>query len=124
MRAAALATLVAALAVVGSAPAAKRAPPKPSGLYGQVTRGPVTPVCRVGVPCDEPAANATFLLIRKGQSHRVRADANGRYRIRLAPGRYIVSHNNWGPRNIKPPSALVPYGRYARVNIYMDTGIR
>jgi hypothetical protein len=120
VRAAALASL-AALALAG---AGASAPPQPSGLYGLVMRGPVTPVCQVGVPCDEPAANVTFLLVRNGKSHRVRTNAAGRYRIRLAPGRYVIARTNWGPGSIKPASALVPYGRFARVNIFIDTGIR
>ena len=125
MRAAAAAALVAAgLAAAGSAPSAKPHPLKPSGLYGQVTRGPVTPVCQVGIPCDESAANTTFLLIRNGKSHRVRTNDGGRYRVRLAPGRYVIARMNWGPGSIKPASARVPYGRYARANIFIDTGIR
>jgi hypothetical protein len=120
MRAAALASLT-ALALAG---ASASAPPKPSGLYGLVMRGPVTPVCQVGVPCDEPAANVTFLLIRNGKSHRARTDATGHYRVRLAPGRYVIARTNWGPGSIKPSSARVPYGRFARVNVFIDTGIR
>jgi hypothetical protein len=120
MRAAALASLVTALVVAGLAQGA----PKPSGLYGLVMRGPVTPVCQVGIPCDEPAANVTFLLVRKGKSTRVRTDDRGRYRVRLAPGRYVIARSNWGPGSIEPASARVPYGRFARVNIFIDTGIR
>ena len=64
-------------------------------------------MCQTGVPCDEPAANVTFLVIRKGHSHRVTTDAKGRYRIRLAPGRYVISRNNWGLGDVKPASAVV-----------------
>jgi hypothetical protein len=123
MRSAVLAPLL-ALVVAGLASATPSATPAPSGLYGLVKRGPVTPVCQVGVPCDEPAANATFLLIRKGKSTRVRTDARGHYRVRLAPGRYIIARPSWGPGSIKPASARVPPGRFARVNIFIDTGIR
>ena len=115
---------LALLAALALAAASAGAPPKPSGLYGLVMRGPVTPVCRVGIPCDEPAANVTFLLVRKGKSVRVRTDDKGRYRVRLAPGRYVITRTNWGPGSIKPASARVPFGRFARVNIFIDTGIR
>ena len=47
-----------ALAVVVAALAAPAAAQTRSGLYGTVTRGPTSPVCRVGVACDEPATNA------------------------------------------------------------------
>ena len=122
MRAAALALLV-SLPAAGLAQASPQATPA-SGLYGRVTRGPVTPVCKVGIPCDEPAANATFLLVRDGQSRRVRTDARGHYRVRLAPGRYLIRKPDWGPGSISPSSARVRYGRFTRLNLAIDTGIR
>ena len=116
---AALALAAAAAALALPATASPR-----GGLYGTVTRGPVSPVCRVGVPCDEPAARATFLLIRKGTTIKVHTDAAGKYRVRLAPGRYTVSKGNWGPGGIKPSSIVVPAAHFARVNFAIDTGIR
>jgi hypothetical protein len=123
VRSATLAALLALLAagVACATPAASQAP---SGLYGLVTRGPVTPVCQLGIPCDEPAAHATFLLVRNGKSTRVRTDAHGHYRVRLAPGRYVITKPNWGPGGIRPASARVPYARFARLNLFIDTGIR
>ncbi len=112
------------LIVVAAALAAPSAATPRGGLYGTVTRGPTSPVCRVGVACDEPAANAVFLLVRKGTSTKVRTDATGHYRVRLAPGRYTVSKGSWGPGGIKPSSVVVPGGHFARVNIAIDTGIR
>jgi hypothetical protein len=123
VRAAALAGLV-ALLVAGLALATPRAAQPPSGLYGNVTRGPITPVCQVGIPCDGPAAHATFLLIRLGKSTRVRTDGQGHYRVRLAPGSYTITKPDWGPGSIRPASARVPRGRFARLNLFIDTGIR
>jgi hypothetical protein len=123
VRSALLAPLV-SLLVVGLAQATPQRVQASSGLYGKVTRGPVTPVCQLGIPCDEPAAHATFLLLRNGKSVRVRTDARGRYRVRLAPGRYTIAKPNWGPGGIKPTSARVPRGRFARLNLFIDTGIR
>ena len=54
--------------------------------------------------------NAVFLLIRKGTTTKVRTDATGHYRVRLAPGRYTVSKGNWGPGGIKPSSVSSPRG--------------
>jgi hypothetical protein len=94
-----------------------------SGLIGVVTRGPVTPVCRAGEPCSKPYPHATLVFSRPGVTRRVVTDANGAYRIALAPGRYDVrvvrAQFGW-----KPTSAVVPRGRYARLNVFVDTGIR
>jgi hypothetical protein len=94
-----------------------------SGLYGVVTRGPTTPVCQVGVPCSAPYANATLLFSRSGSTRRVTTDAKGKYRIALAPGRWSlrVKDAHFGAR---PTAVWVPAGRYAKVNVFVDTGIR
>jgi hypothetical protein len=113
-----------ALIVVAAALAAPAAATAPGGLYGTVTRGPTSPVCRVGVACDEPAGHALFLLVRNGATTKVGTDATGHYRVRLAPGRYTVRKNDWGPGGIKPSSVLVPAGHFSRVNFVIDTGIR
>ncbi|MGZ8694731.1 MAG: hypothetical protein ACXWYS_04760 [Gaiellaceae bacterium] len=112
------------LVLVAAALAAPATASTPSGLYGTVTRGPISPVCRVGVPCDGPAARAVFLLVRHGTTIKVRTDARGHYRVRLAPGRYTVRKPDWGPGGIKPSSVAVPTARFARVNLFIDTGIR
>ena len=94
-----------------------------SGLYGVVTRGPVTPVCRADVPCTAPYAKATLVFSRVGVIRRVTTDAKGRYRISLAPGRWTLrvqnAHFGW-----RPTVVTVPSGRYGKVNVSVDTGIR
>jgi hypothetical protein len=94
-----------------------------SGLTGVVSRSPATPVCHVGVPCSKPYPQATLLFSRAGVTRRVTTDADGAYRIGLAPGRYEVrvrgARFGW-----KPTSAVVPRGRYARLNVLVDTGMR
>jgi len=95
-----------------------------SGLYGLVTHGPVTPVCRVDAPCTAPFVRATLLFSRPGTTtRRVTTDAKGRYRIALLPGRWSLrvqnAHFGW-----KPTSVTVPRGRYGHVNVNVDTGIR
>ncbi len=117
---------IAALAVVlVTLPAASVSAAPRSGLYGLVMRGPVTPVCRVEVPCDEPAAATTILFVRAGRATRAKTDANGRYRIRLAPGVYAVRTTRTGLGSlIQPRQVRVPRRRFARVNLFIDTGIR
>ncbi len=94
-------------------------------LHGTVMRGPTTPVCRVDVPCEEPAAHVTLLFARNGTSKRTTTDRNGRYRLRLAAGVYLVRTNQrpfgTAPR---PASVRVRAGRDTRVDFDIDTGIR
>jgi hypothetical protein len=96
-----------------------------AGLVGSVERGPTMPVCRVGVPCDEPAANVTLLFARDGVTRRTRTDVRGRYRIRLAPGYYSVRTTSRGLGSVvKPARVRVRLHRFTRVDLHIDTGIR
>jgi len=103
------------------------ATPSPSGLRGTVTRGPVSPVCVAEQPCSEPAPNVTLLFSRRGHvAARSTTDATGRYRIRLAPGRYQVSRTaqlRIG-RGFDPDHVRVLPGRFTTVDFSIDTGIR
>ncbi len=113
------------MVAVALAAAAEPAPSRPSGgLYGLVMRGPVSPVCLPAERCDEPAANATIVLARGDRTIRVRTDRTGRYRVRLAPGRYMVRKLDWGPGGIGPAYVVVPARRLARLDFSIDTGIR
>jgi hypothetical protein len=111
-----------ALTAAGGATAAKT-----SGLRGIVMRGPVMPVCVVGKPCDEPAANVRLVFLRNGKAvARIRTRGDGRYRVTLAPGVYRVSAPGRLAigSGIEPRSARVPLGRFARVDFSIDTGVR
>ena len=58
-----------------------------SGLYGVVKKGPITPVCRVDVPCDAPA-HITLVFSRAcHEVERVHSTQTGRYRIAPCPYR-------------------------------------
>jgi hypothetical protein len=112
--------LVPALAAAG--PAHERA--LRSGLFGQATKGPLTPVCREGVPCDGPAGHAKLVFLRGDRTvARTRTDAGGAYRIALRPGRYSIK-SRIGFGSVKPSMVTVPHGRFARVDLSLDTGIR
>jgi hypothetical protein len=97
-----------------------------SGLYGIVSEGPTEPVCRANARCDRPAANVRLRFVRNGMTvAAVCTDDRGRYRIALRPGRYAVRLAASGIGSIMEPSHVtVPSSRYARVNLYRDTGIR
>jgi len=109
-----------ALALAVAAPAGA----SPSGvLWGTVTRGPTTPVCRIGTPCSERAAGAFLVFSRAGRAvARVRVGARGAYSVRLAPGEYRVRAVSY-PR-ISPLVLRVVAGKRRHVDLSIDTGIR
>ena len=98
-----------------------------TGLAGTVTRGPITPVCLVGVPCDAPFA-AGF-TVRHGPipvavAH-FTSDAAGHYRVLLVPGSYTVVPDSGAP--VFPGQAqqvtVEPVG-ITHADLAFDTGIR
>jgi hypothetical protein len=94
-----------------------------SGLYGTVTRGPITPVCVAEEPCSAPVAGAVIVFSQSGrQAARTRTAANGMYRIALTPGTYVV--HILQARPVDPASAWVPRGRFRHIDFSIDTGIR
>ena len=118
-----LLTMLVVLTAAGSAGASTN----PSGLWGEVKRGPVTPVCVAEQPCYAPAKGVTLVFLRRGIVVR-RATTNdlGRYRVRLPAGTYSVRLPQKPAigRDLEPVQARVRAGRYARVDFSIDTGIR
>ena len=97
-----------------------------SGVGGVLYRGPITPVCRVGVPCDEPAPGVTIVFARAGHAFRAQTGARGRFSLVLKPGVYavrVVPMSAIGSR-VSPRLVRVPVGGWARVRLTLDTGIR
>ena len=118
--------LAAALVVAGTLATTAGGATSPSGLYGIVKKGPTTPVCRQGKPCDAPA-QVTLIFRRAGRDMaRVRSAATGAFRIALAPGIYAVrTLEKIGiARNIKPANIHVRAGHWDRIDFLIDTGIR
>jgi len=96
-------------------------------LHGVVMRGPTAPVCRVGMPCNEPADGAVLVFTRDGRvAARVRIGPTGRYTVRLASGTYLVRQAT-APKigfGIRPDRVRVARGVSTRVDFFIDTGIR
>jgi len=97
-----------------------------SGLFGTVTRSPITPVCVAGQSCSAPAAGVTLTFLRGGKPVRsVVTSATGKYRVLLAPGVYTVRVS---PRTrvgrLTPATVTVPPRVVARRAFVIDTGIR
>lgn len=101
--------------------------PTDTGLTGTVLRGPVTPVCRVDVPCDQPFS-ASFSVRQDGRTVTTfHSDANGHFESRIAPGTYVVVPATDAP--IISPSSQVKQVEVASkglttVVLQFDTGIR
>ena len=114
-------TAVALLALALAVPAGASTT---GGLKGLVQRGPVTPVCQAGVPCDAPAKHVTITFVRNGVSRSVTTGDDGRYVIRLAPGTWTVKLATGRMGSYGPKAALVRAGVVRVLNLSIDTGIR
>jgi Carboxypeptidase regulatory-like domain len=117
----AIAVMAAGLALAAGASAATSR----SGLHGTVMRGPITPVCKVGVPCEAPAGGVTLTFSRAGVVRETRTDQQGSYRIALPPGIYAVTTSSkpFG-RTPRPARVHVRAGHSDRIAFTIDTGIR
>ena len=124
-----LATLIAALACAGPAnPTADLlGAGGGTGLVGQVLRGPITPVCRVDVPCDAPFSAWFEVLQGTALVTRFHSDSAGAFKVALAPGAYVVVPSDSAP--LMMPTAqrkdviVGPHG-VTHVTLAFDTGIR
>jgi hypothetical protein len=111
---------IAAAALVVAAPASGTLA---NGLKGNVTIGPLTPVCSTTAPCDGPAKNVTLAFWRNGVvAKRVVTDDNGAYRVLLRYGPYSVRASRG--MSIRPAQVWVHRGLVATLNFAIDTGIR
>ena len=104
------------------------APSPTTGLTGVVLRGPVTPVCRVDVPCEAPFS-ARFTVRRSGREvAEFQSDSAGQFTVLLEPGRYDVVPAVDAPLispTVQVKSVTVEdTGRPTVVRLVFDTGIR
>jgi hypothetical protein len=89
--------------------------------------GPITPVCRIDVPCERPVAGLVLEFKRGGRVvARVKTTAKGTYRLKLRAGAYAVT--TVPPRRVgtglTPKRVRVPKARMARRDFHLDTGLR
>ncbi len=95
---------------------------------GVVVRGPITPVCRVDVPCDAPFS-AGFTVQRAGrQVAQFQSDSAGQFTVFLEPGAYTVVPHADAPLmspTLQAKSVIVgDTGLLTVVRLTFDTGIR
>lgn len=116
------------IAAIGMSACSGTAPSPTTGLTGIVMRGPITPVCRVDVPCDAPLS-AGFTVQRAGrQVAQFQSDSTGQFTVYLDPGAYTVVPNGDAPL-IAPASqgkavTVEDTGHLTVVSLTFDTGIR
>jgi hypothetical protein len=105
----------------------KEPAPADSGVEGQVLIGPMCPVVQVGQECPDQPYQAT-LTVNSPNGRRivqVRTDEQGRFKIRLEPGEYILHPEspNVPPFAVEQPF-VVEEGRFTHVTVVYDSGIR
>jgi hypothetical protein len=119
--------VVALAATIASSACAAAAPSPATGLTGTVVRGPITPVCRIDVPCEAPFS-AGFTVEQNGRRVAAfRSDAAGQFTVWLDPGAYSVVPDADAPV-IAPRSqskrVTVGDTGLTTVRLTFDTGIR
>lgn len=117
----------AALASVAACGAQSPGSTSGSGLYGSVRVSPSSPVCLAGKACSKPAHGFKLVFSGGGRTVTAKTDAQGRYRVRLAGGRYLVlaaGMTQLPKRGLQPGAVTVPDARFARRDFVFDPGIR
>jgi hypothetical protein len=105
------------------------APASNSGIYGQATLGPTCPVVQINNPCPDKPYQATLTVLTSSGKKvtRFTTDTDGKFRVPLAPGDYIL-HPELPANNPFPVGHDIPFtvmdGQYSEVNIIFDSGIR
>ncbi len=100
-----------------------------SGVEGKVWVGPTCPVVQEGVDCPDAPLEAD-LEVQNASGRvvaRARSDAQGAYRIPLAPGEYTLvplSPGNLGLPSASPLPLVITAGHWERLDVYYDSGIR
>jgi hypothetical protein len=104
--------------------------PAASGIEGQVWIGPTSPILGVGTPETNEPYQAT-IVFKDGATGEavaeVRSDEEGRFRIDLEPGNYLVepqSPNPGAPPYAEPQTASVQPNQFTRIEIVYESGIR
>jgi hypothetical protein len=120
--------LAAALTALPGCASAGSSPSPTTGLTGVVMRGPVTPVCRVDVPCDAPFG-ATFMVEQDGRRvAQFQSDAAGQFTVYLRPGAYVIVPGADAPiitaAAQRKSVTVADNGMLTVVRLMFDTGIR
>ncbi|OFW58666.1 MAG: hypothetical protein A2133_08075 [Actinobacteria bacterium RBG_16_64_13] len=98
-----------------------------TGIEGEVWIGPISPVSKPGEPDSKPYSAS--IRIRSVAEDRIVAvvtsDENGRFRIALVPGRYVLEPEQGDPLpRASTQEVTVVAGQLTHVRIDYDSGIR
>lgn len=99
--------------------------PIDTGLVGTMTRGPIQPVCVVGVPCDGPLAAKFWVLRNARLITTFESDSTGHFEVRLTAGGYVIAPDETAP--VMPGQSrdvVVGTMGLTTVQLDFDTGIR
>lgn len=102
-------------------------PEAPQGIDGIVLLGPQCPVASQEDSCPDLPYQAWIVLRRSDGCRvtRVRSDENGRFRVGLRPGSYVLDPQSGSPFPVAAEQeVVVEAGRYTEVLVSFDTGIR
>jgi len=99
-----------------------------SGIEGVATAGPTCPVAVAGQYCP-PKPISALVAVQDGSGREVTrfiTGGDGRFRVPLAPGSYILVQppSPPMPRLMQPVPVTVTAGRYTSIQLDFDTGIR
>ncbi len=102
-------------------------PGSPQGIDGIVLLGPQCPVQMPGNACPDLPHQAWIDVRRSagGSVTRIRSGEDGRFRVGLRPGRYVLDPESGDPFPTASEQEVdVEDGVYAEVIVSFDTGIR
>jgi len=110
-------TLVIALFALLLSPVLAASSAVPAGGVQGIVKQPEAGMCPAEDPCDGVGRDVLLAFTRAGQkAHRARSDADGRFKIRLVPGRYAVRALVPAGRTT-PSTVVVPKRGFARATI-------
>jgi hypothetical protein len=97
-----------------------------SGIEGQVLIGPSCPVVREGEECPDQPYQATLTVSSpKGERIvQIQTDEEGRFKIPLAPGEYILHPETENITFAEELTVIVEEGNFTQVIVNYDSGIR
>jgi hypothetical protein len=124
MKGSVLLWIVIMVALVGAIGAAAT-----GALVGRVTRGPLAPVQRPGIPSESGvnAARIDITTLEGKPVTSIETDSAGRFRVNLPAGTYRVEmpslHGAMFTKDL-PAKVTIGAGEEKKLDIHLDTGIR
>jgi hypothetical protein len=97
-----------------------------SGITGRVIRGPTCPVQRAGQACVQPYAATIGIYTATGSRlvKTFRSARDGAFRVPVGAGGYVLKATGTASPHLTPTTVRVRPGRFTRVTLLFDTGIR